>query len=230
MSFLLLSSYDDLYDEANKALDAYNTAVDTYVIVLLVFLCLFAVAAAVFMIGFSLNLKKRAEGQRAVNEKVMPELRASGFEPTRIFFFCDRATFKKADDCKQMLAVNSERRQLALIDYESGAWRVVDFSDLLNYEVYENGAMVADGVGLGGFGMGVFGVQTNHICKELRLIIRVKSADRPQTVYQIVSSKGILNFGVGKNSQIYRACFPSVQEAVSLLQVILNENKEQEKP
>ena len=221
----LLSS--GLYDEMDKALSSYNSTVDTYVIVLIVFFCLFAAAAAAFMIGFSLNLKKRAEGQRAVNAKVMPELRANGFEPTRIFYFCDRATFKKTDDCKQMLAVNSERRQLALIDYESGSWRVVDFADLLNYEVYENGTMVAEGAGIGGFGLGVFGMQTNHICKELRLIIRVKSADRPQTVYPIISSKGILNFGVGKNSQIYRACFPTVQEAVSLLQVILNENKEE---
>ena len=215
----LLLNYDAYYHGASRAWVAY-------VIVIVVFICLLAAATAAFMVSFSLNMKKRAERQKSINAKVMPALRAEGFEPTRIFSFCDRATFKKADDCKQILAVNSECKQIALIDYESGTWRIVNFADFLNYEVYENGVMVADGIGIGGFGIGAFGIQTNHICKELRLIIRVKCVDRPQTVYQIISSKGILNFGVGKNSQIYRLCFPSVQEATSLLQVVLNENKE----
>ena len=68
-------------------------------------------------------------------------------------------------------------------------------------------------------------MQTTGVCKELKLIIRIKQLECPQHVYEIVSTKGIANFGIGKNSQIYRTMFPTVQEVVSLLQVVLNENK-----
>ncbi|MDE6302833.1 MAG: hypothetical protein K2M36_04540 [Clostridia bacterium] len=169
--------------------------------------------------------RKAAKRQKTVNEKVLSEMQSRGFVPTRTFYFCDRSTFKKSDEYKQILAVDSERKLLGLVDYESGTFREVPFSEIVNYELYENGVMVTSGMGVGSLGIGGFSMQTSSICKELKLIIRLHRPDCPHVVYNIVSTKGLVNFGIGKNSQIYRICFPTVQEAVSLLQVIQSENK-----
>lgn len=213
--------YDSYYEQvAQEAQDLVNLYVAIW---LVVFFVIVAVLAALLIIT-ELALKKRADQQKSVNTATAQELTA--FAPTRVFYFCDRATFKKPDDFKQILAVDSKNNRLGLIDYESGRFKSVDYSQILNYEVYENGSVVASGLGVGGV-VGAFSMQASKIVKELRLIIRLKTVDDPQIVYQIVASKGVFNFGIGKNSQIYRLCYPTVQEVVSLLQVIINQNKEE---
>lgn len=194
----------------------------------LIYLMVVFVICCGFVGFFYLELykyRKAAKRQKTINEKVLSEMQSRGFVPTRTFYFCDRSTFKKSDDYKQILAVDSERKLLGLVDYESGTFREVGFSEIVNYELYENGVMVTSGMGAGGLGIGGFSMQTSSICKELKLIIRLHRPDCPHVVYNIVSTKGLVNFGIGKNSQIYRICFPTVQEAVSLLQVIQSENK-----
>lgn len=186
-------------------------------------LVLFVLAAG--FIGFFyaelFKYRKKAKRQKTVNEKILPEMQTRGFTPTRIFYFSDRSTFNKGNEYKQMLAVDGANKKLGLVDYEGGTFREVAFSEIVNYELYENGAMLTSGMGIGG----AFTMQTTGICKELKLIIRINQPECPQHVYDVVSTKGLVNFGIGKNSQIYRTMFPTVQEVVSLLQVILNENK-----
>lgn len=218
------SPYDQAIREAEEAARAVRNA---YIIGFTVFFVVFAAILAILVITTVIALKKRAEKQKAVNDAIAGKM--ATFTPTRKFFFCDRATFKKPDEYRQMIAVDSVNNKLALVDYESGRVKIVDYSQILNYEVYENGAVVADGIGVGGLGLGAFAMQTNHLIKELRLIIRLKTVDDPHIAYQIVASKGIFNMGIGKNSQIYRLCYPTVQEVVSLLQVIINQNKEENK-
>lgn len=221
---ILLDYYDDVY---KAAVDEVDRAVTAYV--LAVVFVIFAIAAAVGIYLF-LSMRaeqKRAEYQKSVNDSLPSKLREANFTPTRTFYFCDKTTFKKTDDFKQMLFVDSEHNKLGLVDYESGKFTAIDYAQILNYELYENGTLQVNGAAIGGM-VGAFSAQTNHICKEMRLIIRMNSVDNPHIAYQIVASKGIFNFGIGKNSIIYRTCFPTVQEVVSLLQVILQKNKESE--
>lgn len=222
--------YDSYIDDAlREAEEAARAVRNAYIISFVVFFLVLAAILTALVVTTMLALKKRAEHQKAVNSLIAGEMLKEAFTPTRKFFFCDRATFKKSDEYRQMLAVDSEHNRLALVDYESGRLKIVDYSQILNYEVYENGSVVADGIGVGGLGLGAFSMQASKIVKELRLIIRLKTVDDPHIAYQIVASKGIFNMGIGKNSQIYRMCFPTVQEVVSLLQVIINQNKETNK-
>lgn len=214
------SSYDQAIQEAEETARTIRNAYAIYVVI--VFVVLAAILAAL-MISTIVALKKRADKQKDVNTALAREINA--FAATRIFYCCDRATYKKPDIYKQMLAVDSKNNRLGLVDYESGKFKIVNYSQILNYEVYENGTIVANGMGVGGGLIGGFAVETNKVIKELRLIIRLKTADNPQVAYQIVASKGVFNLGIGKNSQIYRVCFPTVQEIVSLLQVIIDKNK-----
>lgn len=220
------SPYDQAIREAEEAARAVRNA---YIIGFTVFFVVLAAILAILVITTVLALKKRAEHQKSVNTLITGAMWKAAFTPTRKFYFCDRATYKKPNEYKQLLAVDSEHSKLALVDYESGKLKIVDYSQILNYEVYENGSVVANGIGAGGLGLGAFSMQTSKIIKELRLIIRLKTVDNPQIVYQIVASKGVFNMGIGKNSQVYRICYPTVQEAVSLLQVIINQNKETNK-
>lgn len=219
----IMGYYDSYYDQAVK--EAEDFAAVYVTIWLVVFFAIAAVLAAL-IVSTIIALKKRADKQKAVNAATERELVA--FAPTRVFYFCDRATYKKSNDFKQILAVDSKNDRLGLVDYESGKFKIIHYSQILNYEVYENGSVVASGLGVGGV-VGAFSMQASKIVKELRLIIRLKTVDEPQIVYQVVASKGVFNLGIGKNSQIYRLCYPTVQEAVSLLQVIINQNKETNK-
>lgn len=220
---ILLDYYDDVYQEVANEIDR---AVTTYVLVVLFVFLALAVAVGVYLFMLMHAEKQRAEHQKTVNSSLPAKLREANFTPTRTFYFCDKVTFKKTDDYKQMLFVDSEHNKLGLVDYDSGKLTVVDYSKIVNYELYENGTLQVNGAAIGGMGLGAFSAQTNHICKELRLIIRMNSTDNPHIAYQIVASKGIFNLGIGKNSVIYRTCFPTVQEVISLLQVILKQNKE----
>lgn len=217
--------YDSYYGALDEAIDEVNRLYTIYwVIIALVFL-----TASVFLFAWVVNDvlrgKKLVKRQIEVNGKFAAFAASNNFQCTRTFYFCDKYTYGKDNGCKQMLAVASEQNRLMFADYENGSFSIAPFSDVLNYEVYENGSMVASGIGVGGILAGGFAAQVSHKCNELRLIIRLKSADRPQVVYNIIGSKGFMNFGIHKNSKVYRNCFPAVQEAVSLLQVIIDKNK-----
>ena len=217
------------YDEVNSAIDAVENAYDTYVLIWILVVFVFAVAVGIILfLSFHAD-KKRALHQKKINDDVVLKIKEVNFTPTRTFYFCDKTTYKKTDDYKQMLLVDSNNSKLGLIDYENGEFTAIDYSQILNYELYENGTLQLNGGAIGGLGIGGFSAQTNPICKELRLIIRMNSVDKPHVAYQIVASKGIFNLGIGKNSVIYRTCFPTVQEVISLLQVILQQNKDSEK-
>lgn len=220
--------YEHYVDEALREAEREAAMMETiYIISFLVAILIVAGILITWLIISTRTLNKRAQQQKAVNDAIAEQIAA--FMPTRKFYFCDRATFKKSDEYRQLLAVNSDQNKLALIDYESGKLKIVDYSQILNYEVYENGSVIANGIGAGGLGLGGFAMSADKSVSELRLIIRLKTVDDPQIAYQIVASKGIFSMAISKNSQIYRLCFPTVQEVVSLLQVIINQNKEANK-
>lgn len=226
MYTLLEGYYDDpyygAYEEAVKEVEHYYTIY--WVFLAVVFLVL-GILLFAWVVNDVIKGKKSVKNQIEVNNRLLTAMRRQNSTPTRIFYFCNKYTYSKTDNCKQQLAVDSDKNLLTFVDYEKRSYITVPFSAVLNYEVYENGSIVASGIGFGGIWAGGFAAQVSHKCNELRLIIRLKTANRPQVVYEIIGSKGFMNFGIHKNSKVYRNCFPAVQEAVSLLQVIIDKNK-----
>lgn len=106
------------------------------------------------------------------------------------------------------------------------AFIIVDFNEILDYEIYENGSTVTfGGGGRLGIGSGLFGAETTGVCKDLILIIRLKHYEKSQVVYDIISNTP-LNSGIDKTNRIYKACIASLQEAASFFEVVKQENKD----
>lgn len=61
------------------------------------------------------------------------------------------------------------------------------------------------------------------MCKDLKLIIRLNNYDNPQLVYNIISNT-TFNIGINKSSHIYKQCIETLQEVVSFLEVVKNDN------
>ncbi len=184
---------------------------------------IFAVAVIIGVFANDGALKKERKEQVRLNAEALEKAKAEGFVPSRVFYLTDYSTFKKSDDCKKMIAVDTENKKLLLMDYSGKTYYTVGFSELLNYELYENASMVTEGLG-GGLGVGYFGGETKGMVRDLKLIIRLKSITHPQVAYTLVS-KTTLNMGIAKTSPVYRSISPALQEVVSLLEVIKNENK-----
>lgn len=168
----------------------------------------------------SRKIKEHCDHQEEVNQQVNNNI--GGFRATKTFYLTDNFTHDKDEYCKKMLMVNTEAEEVMLIDYENNKMVKAKFSEILNYEIYENGSHTTTGLGMGGF-VGVFGAETNGNCKDLKLIIRLDKIDNSQVVYDIVSDTA-MNIGISKSTKVYQKCIKSMQEVVSFLEVIKNRN------
>ena len=168
----------------------------------------------------SRKIKEHCDHQEEVNQQV--ENNMAGFRTTKTFYLTDNFTHDKDESCKKMLKVNTEAEEVMLIDYENNKMVRAKFSEILNYEVYENGSHTTAGLGMGGF-VGVFGAETSGNCKDLKLIIRLDKIDNSQVVYDVVSDTA-MNIGISKSTKVYQKCVKSMQEVVSFLEVIKNRN------
>lgn len=104
------------------------------------------------------------------------------------------------------------------------------FSDIINYEVYENGKSQVQGragsaliggafFGLGGLIIGSsMSRNINEKCNQLKLIIRLNDFDCPQIVITYVD-----NVDWNKNDWMYRNMKENIQAVCSMLEYMLNE-------
>ena len=190
-----------------------------WLVFLIVFLGTLLIIRAVHQSGVS-NARKNQEN---INSKANDSLKNSNFKLTKKFYLNDYATYNQSNNCKKFIAVDNDNKQICLIDYEKGSMLIVEFNEILNYEVYENGSNQTVGGNIGGFWSGIFGAETNGMCKDLKLIIRLKRYDTSQVSYEIISNTSF-NMGINKSTQPYKQCISTLQEVVSFLEVIKNEN------
>ena len=161
--------------------------------------------------------------QAEINRNTDNALQNAAFAVSKKFYLNDFNTFDRLNDFKKFIAADSENKKICLVDYENNKLFLLDFADILDYEIYENGDKVSTGASVNGYFTGVFGVTTTDLCKELRLIIRLKRVDAPHVTYDIVSDTNF-NSGVKKIEKIYKQCIATLQEVVSFLEVIKHEN------
>ncbi len=190
-------------------------------IFLIVFLGVLLIALAIYFY----NASKILKNQTLVNNQVNDLLKIkTEFVSSKKFYLNDNISYNKNIESKKIIIVDSENKKICFVDYLKGSILLVNFNEILNYEVYENGNNVTTGAGIGGFGTGIFGATTNKNCKELRLIIRLKKFDNPQITYNLISNT-ILNFGVDKSSLLFQNCISSLQEVVSFLEIVKHDNE-----
>lgn len=194
-----------------------------FVIYWLVFLVVFVGVLIIIWAVHQSGVSNTRKNQENINSKANNALKNSNFAITKMFYLNDYATHDQSNSCKKFIAVDNDNKQICFIDYNKGSMFIVNFNEILNYEIYENGSNATTGGSIGGFGTGIFGAETNGMCKELKLIIRLKRYDTSQVVYEIISNTSF-NIGINKSTQPYKQCISTLQEVVSFLEVVKNEN------
>lgn len=108
--------------------------------------------------------------------------------------------------------------------------KIYDYSNLIKYEIFENGSQVVSGTsgrsliggalfGLSGAIIGSSGKRTiNDICNELKLVLYINDIDNSFV------SIAFLAGGWKKNTNIYKASVLKLQEWCSILELMLNDN------
>ena len=194
------------------------------------------------------SVLKTAERQYEINKKIMQQLNDGNFKQTKIIYLNDCVAFDRGNGCKKFIAIDNENKKICFVDYRKEAPLIVDFAEILNYEIYDNSEKrifgYAPAGNYGDFGFGILGASTEGRCNELRLIIRLNRYDVSQICYDIVFDvrdlwtthekkttlwNKMLNWkcfyvNVGKASLCYKQCIATLQEAVSFLEVVKSEN------
>ena len=219
---ILSGYYDPIYEEVA---DTYNNYYNNYMVIYYVIpFVVLALILGIIALSLALNTSKIRKKQFAVNQKVKTYLNKASFKITAAFYFSDQATFRMSNEYKKMLAVDSVNKKFALVDYSSENVVIANYSEFLNYEIYENSNMVISGGAIGGLGLGFFGAETSGQCKDLRLIMRLTNPDNPHIAYDVLP-RTMFNIGIHKNSKAYRDCLASLQKMASFFEVIKNENE-----
>ena len=188
----------------------------------IIFIVVFLITLFIF-IGVHISNKSQTENKQLnLNKHLFEQLKIANFNLSKIFYLNDYATFDRDINSKKIICVDNENKKISFLDYEKEKILIVDFHEFLNYEIYENGSNSTFGANSGGVFGGIFAAETNGVCKELRLIIRLNSYETPQIVYNIISNT-TFNSGLNKSSKQYKSCISSLQEVVSFLEVVKNE-------
>ena len=197
---------------------------ELYIIFCVIFLIAFIGTAVILWILQSSVISGVLKNNEKLNLKVNENIKNTNFNITKVHYINDYASFNKPYGKKKIILIDASNRKMCLVDYKSGNMVIVNFDDLLNYEVYENGSNLTIGGGLGGYGVGIFGAETSGICKDLKLIIRLKSYDTPSITYEIIANTNY-DKGIEKSTSAYKNCISTLQEFISFLEVIKNEKQ-----
>ena len=172
------------------------------------------------LLFFGIQMSVVQENTKKTNEKIFQNLYLHDFKVDKIFyineFYCS-----KDNKTKKQLLVDYGNKKIGLIDYNISNILIVDFSSILNYEIYENGSTVTNGTSVSGWVLGGFNATTEGVCNELKLIIRTNKIESPQVCYKIE----FLGNGENKNSSTYKDAVSSLQEITAFLGAVIKENE-----
>lgn len=192
----------------------------------LIFIITFAITITIVYLVNHLNHTNIANKQESINNNILKKLSALDFKITKVIYLNDLHAHDQADNYKKQIIIDQADKKICLIDYENDNLYILDFKEILNYEVYENGSTCTIGGGISGWFSGIFGAESEEKCKELKLLIRLNRYDVTQITYDIISNT-TFNSGIKKSSQIYKNCILTLQEIISFLEVIKAENSNQ---
>lgn len=189
----------------------------------IVFLVVLIIFIFIFGLSNYFNSSNICNMQFEINNQVLKLLREKKFNISKTFYIDSYGTYNKSNDYKKLVLLDNQNKEVCFVNYEYGTLVKVNFNEILNYEIYENGSSVTTGGNIGGFLSGIFAAETSGVVKELKLIIRLKRYDMSQVTYDLISNT-TFNIGINKSNEIYKNCISSLQEVVSFLEVVKNEN------
>jgi len=133
--------------------------------------------------------------------------------------YCPAYLSKQFERYKQTMQIDEKQRKILFTNAISNKYLVVNFDEILNYEIYEDGSKYATSVDWHGF-------KTSNIydnCNELKLIIRLRCYQESQFIFNFIFNS------FPKNSPAYKSIMTSLQNVVSFLEVLKNENQDKSK-
>lgn len=180
--------------------------------------CVFLILYLIYRSGLSSQRKEQGE----INSKAINQVIQSKFQYTKIFYITDQSTINHDNFTKKQILINDQAKQICFIDYVRKNVVLVPFNEILDYKIYENNDTVTTGAHAG-IGIGLFSAQTTGMCKNLQLIIQFNQYNHAQLTYDIIFDS-YLKIGINKSTKTYKECISSLQEIMSFLEVIKNEN------
>ena len=177
----------------------------------------------IIMCGFASTSKKRLDNNVNVNNFVNKEF--YNFNKEQILYISDCESYIKDNNFKMMIWVDATNKKVLFIDYKIKNAYIVNFAEILDYQIYENNTNVTSGGAIGGFFTTVYSAETTGNCKDLRLILRINNVTNPHITYEIIGDT-FWNTGVSKDSKCYKKCIEDLQRVVSFLEVVKNENQQ----
>ena len=183
-------------------------------------------AIAIVYLGKYIRKTQQIEQVFEVNEIAQKKFAKQNFVTEKYIYLADANTAKSKRYQKKFIAFNMTQKKIGLVDYENDDVAVVNFSDLIDFEVYENNMTSVVGANVGEQ-FSVFTGQQEVKCKELRLNITLKSYSKSNISYDLVWNT-FANIGINKKSKTYRIMMRSLQNCVSFLKIIKDENNKTE--
>lgn len=178
----------------------------------------------------SIFLEDIGKLQCEINQQIEKVLIKKKFLISKKYYIEDVSSFYiKKEDSKQTIYVDYKNKKLCLILYGNKySYKIIDFDEILNYEVYEDSQTLFSASSVGVGGAAVYGGKTKKNIKTLRLIIRLKRYDIPQISYDLIPS-GDFKISINTSTETYRAIVASLQEIISFFELIKYESELVEK-
>lgn len=155
-----------------------------------------------------------------VNEMARKKFKEENFVVEKYIYLNDSNTANCSNFEKKFIALNITQRKIGLIDYENSKVLVTKFCDVLDFEVYENNVNFLIGREIGDE---IIDIRQEVNCKDLKLIITLKNYENSSVIYNLVCKTD-----VAKDSSLYKKIIFSLQNCISFLKIIKEENNKTE--
>lgn len=165
--------------------------------------------------------------QTDLNANVWQKLKERNISITKTLYLIDNNTIDKSNAERKQILIDGVNKDIYLIDYEAERIVTVRFDEILSYEVYENGSTITRAVGSVGFALGGLLAEHSGNCKDLRIIFKLNGMETSMVAYDIVTNG--IGFAVNKSSTKYSACIKSLQQVTAFFDIIIENNKKEEK-
>ncbi len=189
------------------------------------------------LINFIIEYKNRYR-QMIINAKVSTLLNDLKYNTTKFFYINDSISYDCKSNFKKLIAIDNTSKLICLVDYPNNSAVVLSYEEILNFEIYENDNLTTTSQQSGGFSrlgglkslgsVGSFSTTTTSTTENfyinLKIILRLKSYEKPQVSYEIIFANGLIPKGVKKSSSTYSKCISSIQELTSFFNFLIAQN------
>lgn len=173
------------------------------------------------------DLSKKKK-QYLLNEKIKEQLLKENFTTTKTIYINDYLSSRKNNDSKKLIFVDSNNNKVCFIDYTNKNYRIVNFADILNYDVFENNNSssissygISNGVAIG------YSSRTNK-CDNLKIFFYLKDYENSQLSYTLIKGS-FFRFPISRSSSKYNRILNSLQSCLSFLTIIIDEKNKTKK-